>query len=139
MKTILIYSGGMDSTVLLYHLLDVGYEVLPLSIDYGQKHAKELESAQTICHSLKLAHEIVDLTSLNPLLGGSSLTRSDIKVPEGHYASDIMKATIVPNRNMILLSVATGLYRLNLTAYLMRHIMETTQYTQTAERNLPPL
>jgi 7-cyano-7-deazaguanine synthase len=107
-KTVLIYSGGMDSTVLLYHLLDVGYDVLPLSIDYGQRHARELESAKTICHSLKLNHKIVDLTSLNSLLGGSSLTRSDIEVPEGHYASEIMKATIVPNRNMILLSVAAA-------------------------------
>ena len=46
--------------------------------------------------------------SLNPLLSGSSLTSPDIQVPEGHYEDESMKATVVPNRNMILLSIATG-------------------------------
>ena len=107
-KTVTIHSGGMDSTVLLYQLLNAGDDVLALSIDYGQRHKKELEFARSLCKDLGVEHRIADLTSLTPLLAGSSLTSPEIEVPEGHYAEDNMKATVVPNRNMILLSVATG-------------------------------
>lgn len=107
-KTVIIHSGGMDSTVLLYQLLNAGDDVLALSIDYGQRHKKELECARSLCKDLGVEHRIADLTSLTPLLAGSSLTSPQIEVPEGHYAEDNMKATVVPNRNMILLSVATG-------------------------------
>jgi 7-cyano-7-deazaguanine synthase len=107
-KTVIIHSGGMDSTVLLYQLLNAGDDVLALSIDYGQRHKKELECARSLCKDLGVEHRIADLTSLTPLLAGSSLTSPEIEVPEGHYAEDNMKATVVPNRNMILLSVATG-------------------------------
>lgn len=108
MKTVLVYSGGMDSTVLLYHLLADGAAVAALSIDYGQRHKKELDQARAITGALGVEHQIADLTSITGLLGGSSLTDQDIAVPHGHYAEDTMKATVVPNRNMILLSVATG-------------------------------
>jgi 7-cyano-7-deazaguanine synthase len=108
MKTILIYSGGMDSTVLLYHLLNEGYTVKALSVDYGQRHKKEIECARLITQRLNVEHLVADLTGITSLLGGSSLTSADIDVPEGHYAEDNMKATVVPNRNMIMLSVATG-------------------------------
>jgi len=108
MKTVLIHSGGMDSTVLLYHLLDKGNEVRALSVDYGQRHKKELQLAKYLCGKLGVEHRIADLTELTSLLAGSSLTSEDIDVPEGHYAEDNMKLTVVPNRNMILLSVATG-------------------------------
>ncbi|MDQ8206673.1 7-cyano-7-deazaguanine synthase QueC [Coraliomargarita sp. SDUM461003] len=108
MKTILVHSGGMDSTVLLYHLLDAGVEVRALSIDYGQRHKKELDLAKSVCEKLGVEHRIADLTALAPLLAGSSLTSDDIEVPDGHYAEGNMKVTVVPNRNMILLAVATG-------------------------------
>ena len=108
MKTILVHSGGMDSTVLLYHLLDAGVEVKALSIDYGQRHKKELVLAKSVCEKLGVEHRIADLTALTPLLAGSSLTSDDIEVPDGHYAEENMKVTVVPNRNMILLAVATG-------------------------------
>jgi 7-cyano-7-deazaguanine synthase len=108
MNTILIYSGGLDSTVLLYQLLDAKAEVACLTIDYGQRHRVELECARKICNSLKLEHKTVDLRSITGLLGGSSLTDASIEVPEGHYEEMTMKATVVPNRNMIMLSLATG-------------------------------
>lgn len=108
MKTILVHSGGMDSTVLLYHLLDAGVEVRALSVDYGQRHKKELNLAKSVCEKLGVEHRVADLTALTPLLAGSSLTSEDIEVPDGHYAEDNMKVTVVPNRNMILLAVATG-------------------------------
>tara|TARA_B110001469_G_C9583141_1_gene289223 strand:+ start:515 stop:1186 length:672 start_codon:yes stop_codon:yes gene_type:complete len=98
----------MDSTVLLYHLLDAGVEVKALSIDYGQRHKKELVLAKSVCEKLGVEHRIADLTALTPLLAGSSLTSDDIEVPDGHYAEENMKVTVVPNRNMILLAVATG-------------------------------
>jgi 7-cyano-7-deazaguanine synthase len=98
----------MDSTVLLYHLLDAGVEVRALSIDYGQRHKKELDLAKSVCENLGVEHQIADLTALTPLLAGSSLTSDDIEVPDGHYAEENMKVTVVPNRNMILLAVATA-------------------------------
>lgn len=105
MKTILIYSGGMDSTTLLYKLLRAGNRVQALSFDYGQRHRKELQSAQKICRRLKVPHKIVDIAVVKDLMKGSALT-SKIKVPEGHYASKRMKITVVPNRNMIFLALA---------------------------------
>lgn len=114
-KVIAIYSGGMDSTVLLYHLRSQGYDVRALSVDYGQRHRKELESARSICHITGIPHEVADLRGITHLLKGSSLTDSEVDVPEGHYAEESMKATVVPNRNMIMLSVAIG-YAISLGA-----------------------
>ena len=108
MKIVLIYSGGLDSTVLLYHLLAEGHTVHALSVDYGQRHRCELQRASKICARVGVAHQIADLSALQPLLAGSSLTSPDIEVAEGHYTEASMKSTVVPNRNMILLSLATG-------------------------------
>ncbi|MEM7790514.1 MAG: 7-cyano-7-deazaguanine synthase QueC [Verrucomicrobiota bacterium] len=108
MKTVLIYSGGLDSTVLLYHLLATGYEVQTLSVDYGQRHRCELKAAAAISSELGLQFRIADLSAVQPLLSGSSLTTPEIKVAEGHYTEENMKTTVVPNRNMILLALATG-------------------------------
>ena len=107
-STILIYSGGMDSTVLLYELLKKDFLVRCLSIDYGQKHKKELIQASEICHSLRVKQKLIDLSNLNGLFSNSSLVNTSQAIPEGHYEKDSMKATVVPNRNMILLSLATA-------------------------------
>ena len=108
MKAVVLFSGGLDSTVLVYDLLNEGADLKLLSIDYGQRHEKELKSSSEIAESLELKHEILRLPMLNNLLGGSALTDPSILLPEGHYAEDSMKATVVPNRNMILLSLAAG-------------------------------
>jgi len=108
MKTVIVYSGGLDSTVLLYHLLDEGHEVAALSIDYGQKHKIELQRAKAISQPLDLHHEVADLNGMTKLFGESSLINSQNSVPHGHYEEENMKSTIVPNRNMILLSLATA-------------------------------
>ena len=115
MKTVLIYSGGLDSTVLLYHLHALDHEVYSLSIDYGQRHKCELEHADEICCSINVPHKTVDLSAVQPLLAGSSLTSPEIEVAEGHYNEDSMKSTIVPNRNMLLLALAVS-YALSLNA-----------------------
>ena len=108
MRTVLIYSGGLDSTVLLWDLLAAGDQVLALSVDYGQRHRVELEHARRICQGLGVEWQLADLSRIANLLAGSSLTSAEIAVPHGHYAEETMKQTVVPNRNMIMLAVATG-------------------------------
>ncbi|MBI2639178.1 7-cyano-7-deazaguanine synthase QueC [Candidatus Peregrinibacteria bacterium] len=106
MKTILIYSGGMDSTTLLYKLRAEGDLLHALSFDYGQRHKKELKAAAKICKKLNVPHKIVDITAVKNLMEGSALTSGRIKVPEGHYQDKTMRATVVPNRNMIFIALA---------------------------------
>lgn len=108
MKTVVIFSGGMDSTVLVYDLIARGDTVKALSVNYGQRHAKEIESAQRITAQLGIEHRVADLRGISSLLAGSSLTSPEVDVPDGHYAEENMKSTVVPNRNMIMLAVAAG-------------------------------
>jgi 7-cyano-7-deazaguanine synthase len=108
MKTVVVYSGGLDSTVLLYWLLGRGHALKALGVNYGQRHRKELLSAESICSDLGVPFEVADLSLICGLLAGSSQTSVDVSVPEGHYTEESMKATVVPNRNMIILSVAIG-------------------------------
>jgi len=107
-EVVCLASGGMDSSVLLHWLKANGYGVHAISIDYGQRHSRELESAKVIAATLSIPHRTVDLRSLQPLFSGSALTNSSIDVPHGHYAEESMKSTVVPNRNMIMLSVAAA-------------------------------
>lgn len=107
-KTIVIFSGGLDSTTLLYSLKAQGRDLKALSINYGQRHLRELDFAKKTCEKLSVEHRTVDLSGLRPLLGGSSQTDSNVEVPEGHYAAENMKLTVVPNRNMLMLSVAAA-------------------------------
>ena len=109
MRAVALFSGGMDSTTMLWALREAQYEVEALSFDYGQRHRKELESAVAICAQERIPHSVVDVASAFRFLSGTTaLLDGDIEVPEGHYAADSMKATVVPNRNMILLSLAIG-------------------------------
>ncbi|NVD34260.1 7-cyano-7-deazaguanine synthase QueC [Marinobacter lutaoensis] len=104
---VVIYSGGMDSFTLLHRALARGLRVHALSFDYGQRHVRELACARQVCQALAIPHKVLDIRAMSEVMSGSSLT-SDIDVPEGHYEEESMKATVVPNRNMILLSLATG-------------------------------
>ncbi len=106
MKTVLVYSGGMDSTTLLYDLVHKGDDVRAVSFDYGQRHIKELKCAAKICKKINVPHVIINLRSVNKLMGGSSLTSKKIAVPEGHYEDKSMRSTVVPNRNMVFISLA---------------------------------
>lgn len=107
-KGVVILSGGLDSTTLLYWVIKEGYVPHVLSFDYGQRHRKELEFAAKTCKRLKAKHKIVDLTSVQELLQGSALISRDVAVPEEHYSHESQKATIVPNRNAIMLNIAIG-------------------------------
>src|SRR5690242_19583716 len=105
-KVVLVLSGGLDSATLLYHLLAEGYQVDALSIDYGQRHRdREFASAERICAHLDVPRRQLDLTALVAFFGNNALT-GPVPVPEGEYSSETIGTTTVPNRNMILLSVA---------------------------------
>jgi len=106
-KAVVIYSGGMDSFTLLNKVVNEGYDVYALTFNYGQKHVKEVEVAKTVCEQLNVPHKILDISPINQLMQSSSLVGNE-EVPEGHYEDENMKSTVVPNRNMILLSLAIG-------------------------------
>lgn len=101
-------SGGMDSTTLLAHMIDTGYDAIGLSFNYGQRHVKELDAAREIARHYDVEYHVIDLRSVGRLLTGSALTDDSVDVPEGHYAADTMKATVVPNRNAIMANIAIG-------------------------------
>jgi 7-cyano-7-deazaguanine synthase len=108
MKAIAVMSGGLDSTTLGYLLREQGYRWQALSFDYGQRHKKELAFAQRVAMSLGAPWNLIDLEAagLAELLKGSALTDASFEVPEGHYASENMRITVVPNRNAVMLSIA---------------------------------
>jgi 7-cyano-7-deazaguanine synthase len=108
-QAVLSLSGGMDSSTLLLRLLADGYEVTALSFDYGQKHNIELERAQSLVDYLNskgqnITYQVIKLDGLAQLLN-SALVTGGADVPEGYYAEENMKATVVPNRNKIFSSI----------------------------------
>ncbi|AAL51277.1 MULTISPECIES: 7-cyano-7-deazaguanine synthase QueC [Brucella] len=107
MKTLVICSGGLDS-VSLAHKMAAEHELTGLlSFDYGQRHKKELDFAQACAKRLGVPHQIIDIRTIGASLTGSALT-DDVDVPDGHYAEETMKVTVVPNRNAIMLAIAFG-------------------------------
>ena len=107
MTNVAVVSGGMDSITMLYHLYDIDKDLMVLSFDYGQKHKKELGYVRDHVEKLDLGWKVVDLTSVSTLLTRSALVGSR-EVPEGHYEAESMKQTVVPNRNMIMASIAAA-------------------------------
>ena len=106
-KVLVVYSGGLDSYTLLNKALKEFDEVSAITFNYGQKHKKEIDYAITNCKKLSIAHEVIDLP-VTRLLSGSALV-GDSEIPEGNYDKDKMKLTVVPNRNMIMISVAASM------------------------------
>ncbi len=107
MKTLVVCSGGLDS-VSLAHRIAAELELTALlSFDYGQRHKKELDSARACAERLGVPHQIIDIRTIGASLTGSALTDA-IDVPDGHYAEETMKITVVPNRNAIMLAIAFG-------------------------------
>lgn len=108
MDTIVICSGGLDSVSLAHKVAGEGTLRGLLSFDYGQRHVKEVEFAAACARRLGVPHKVVDISGVGAALGGSALT-DDVEVPDGHYAEETMKITIVPNRNAIMLAIAFGM------------------------------
>ncbi|HZX13604.1 MAG TPA: 7-cyano-7-deazaguanine synthase QueC, partial [Thermodesulfobacteriota bacterium] len=111
MKAVVIASGGVDSSTLLYKTVKEDYETYVLTFIYGQKHIREIKSAKKICEGLNVHHKVIDLSVLKDILSGSALTDSGVEVPEVPETAEYfetLKTTIVPNRNSIFLSIAIG-------------------------------
>lgn len=109
MHVVSLLSGGLDSTVLAYQLHAMQALRACVSFNYGQRHAVELRFAEATAAALGVPLVPVDITHLrDSVFGGSSQTSDAIAVPHGHYADASMRVTVVPNRNMIMLALATG-------------------------------
>ncbi len=107
MKTAVVCSGGLDSVTLAYKVAKEHTLTRLISFDYGQRHKKELEFAKLHADRLGVPHHIIDISQVGAALTGSALT-DNVDVPDGHYAEEQMKITIVPNRNPIMLTIAYG-------------------------------
>jgi len=108
-KYVVVLSGGMDSSTLLRQMIADGKTITSCaSFNYGQRHKKELEYAAFQAKKAKLKHHVIDLWSagFTDAIAGSSSLVGGSDVPEGHYAADNMKQTVVPNRNMVMLAIA---------------------------------
>ncbi len=122
---VLSLSGGMDSSTLLLHLLNEGFDVTCLSFNYGQKHKVELERAtslveyinshfnvdeesKTVDYPYYVKHQIIKLDGLSQLLN-STLVEGGGEVPEGYYAEENQRQTVVPNRNKMFASIVQAI------------------------------
>lgn len=105
MKCVLLLSGGMDSSTLLAWLLEKGYAVTCISFRYGQRHERELTAAAAVAAHYGVPHEVHELPAA--LFRGSALT-GGCDVPHGRYDDPTMSLTVVPNRNMVFLSLAAA-------------------------------
>lgn len=105
--SVIVLSGGMDSTTLLH---DRKAQIaLAVTFDYGSKHnAREIECARKNCEMLGIEHIVIPLDFMGRYFKSSLLIGGE-EIPEGHYADDNMKSTVVPFRNGIMLSIAAGL------------------------------
>jgi len=125
-NVVLSLSGGLDSSTLLLRCLKEYKSVTAISFDYGQKHRIELDRAQSLVDYLnanptrayaheelpngfietysKITYRQIQLNGLADLLNSALVTGGE-EVPEGHYAEENMKATVVPNRNKIFASI----------------------------------
>lgn len=105
--SVIILSGGMDSVTLLHYRKE--RIALAVSFDYGSNHnEREIECAKKQCEMLGIEHLVIPLEFMGKYFRSSLLEGAD-KIPEGHYAADNMKSTVVPFRNGIMLSIACGL------------------------------
>lgn len=104
---VIVLSGGVDSTTMLYEYRE--RIAVAVTYDYGSKHnAKEIPFAQLHCQRLGIEHVVIPLDFMQQYFQ-SSLLQGGEEIPEGHYAAENMKSTVVPFRNAIMLSVAVGL------------------------------
>ena len=106
-NSVIIVSGGLDSITLLYDKAET--IALAVSFDYGQNHgAKELPFAAHHCRKLDIPHITIPLSFMHRYFKSSLLDGAEA-IPEGHYAEENMKSTVVPFRNGIMLAIATGI------------------------------
>ena len=115
--TVIILSGGMDSVTLLYDQQE--RIALAVSFDYGSKHnAREIPFARMHCERLGIWHITIPLDFMTKYFQ-SSLLKGGEEIPEGHYADENMRSTVVPFRNGIMLSIAVGIAESNGLKFVM--------------------
>lgn len=110
-KAVVLLSGGLDSTTVLAYVLSKGYDVIPMTVRYGQRHSRELDSARSVVRHYGLKGHIVMDIDLS-FLRTSALTSARVEVPRHDTPEGIgneIPVTYVPARNIILLSLAAGL------------------------------
>lgn len=112
MKAVVLLSGGLDSTVCMAVARDAGYELLPISFDYQQRHSRELQCAKNVADFYGVSRHLVIRTNMSEI-GGSALTDAGVAVPEGDVERPDIPVTYVPARNLIFLSYALGYAEVN--------------------------
>jgi 7-cyano-7-deazaguanine synthase len=106
-KAVILLSGGLDSAVLLWLTRSQGFELHTLSFDYGQKHIKELKSAEKLANLANVkSHRVITLKL--DAWGGSALTDKSMEIETGNIERNNIPNTYVPARNMVFLSVAAS-------------------------------
>ncbi len=108
-STLVVCSGGLDSVTLAYDLAAKGELFALVSFDYGQLHGKEITFAKRCAERFGVTHHVLDISTIGQHLRSSLIATSNEEIPEGHYSAENMSSTVVPNRNVIMLSVAFGL------------------------------
>lgn len=106
-KAVVLLSGGLDSTVCMAVADNEGYETLPISFNYHQRHGRELAAAASVAEYYRVKRHLVIETNMEAI-GGSALTDSSLAVPQGHVGAEGIPVTYVPARNLIFLSYALG-------------------------------
>lgn len=107
-KVVLGLSGGMDSATLAAYYLDQGYEVFPISFEYGSKHGEyERRAAENFCIYYKIDLKRANLSFMTDLFK-SNLLKTGGEIPEGHYEESTMALTVVPARNILFASILAG-------------------------------
>lgn len=109
-KAVVILSGGLDSTTCMGIALEKGYELYPITFDYGQRHRIEIENARKVANHYNCGDrlQVIELDFLKRF-GGSALTDDSIAVPDQmNEAEDDIPVTYVPGRNLLFLSIAAS-------------------------------
>ena len=128
MKVCVLLSGGMDSVTALYHAAQDHEVISALSFDYGSKHnASEIPCASWHAAKLGVPHTVITLPFINQHFV-SDLLQSGGEIPDGHYAEENMKRTVVPFRNGIMLSIAAGFAESQGAATVVRGIRGVTDF-----------
>ena len=105
---VVLLSGGLDSATSAAIAIEEGYEVIALSLRYGQRHQRELEAAKTIAETLDMTqHYIIDVNIAQ--WGGSSLTDQSLSLPQNGVDSTVIPSTYVPGRNTVFIALALSL------------------------------
>lgn len=107
-SSVVLLSGGLDSTVLLAKLVAEKRRVLAMGVDYGQRHSRETDAARAVCAFYGIEYRLADLRAVSAFFGKNSLTDTEVPVYEGAYTEEGMKTTVVPARNLLLVSLATA-------------------------------